>query len=171
LGFLADPHDPQRQAEIVKGFNTLLREVERLPDYPVESLCETISVFAQLPFTVEGIDAIADRAGELVGQRLGAHAQARQLLDRATHKVEKKAPEEALRLLGRAIGLLQRQHSRELYLEGAWIASQAYCEVGLFWAARAHLLLGLSRSLRSVIEDAEISFDSLNFALRLAWVE
>lgn len=171
LAFLADPHNPQQHADTVKGFQVLLREVERLPDYPVESLCDTISVFTQLPFTVQGIDAIADRAGELVGQRLGAQAQARQLLDRAAHKVEKKAPEEALRLLGRAIGLLHRQPSRELYLEGAWIASQAYCEVGLFWAARAHLLLGLSRSLRSVIEDAEISFDSLNFALRLAWVE
>lgn len=171
LAFLADPHNPQQHADTVKGFQVLLREVERLPDYPVESLCDTISVFTQLPFTVQGIDAIADRAGELVGQRLGAQAQARQLLDRAAHKVEKKAPEEALRLLGRAIGLLHRQPSRELYLEGAWIASQAYCEVGLFWAARAHLLLGLNRSLRSVIEDAEISFDSLNFALRLAWVE
>lgn len=171
LRFLADPHNPHQHTETVKGFQSLLREVERLPDYPVESLCDTISVFTQLPFPMEGIDAIADRAGELVGHRLGAQAQARQLLDRASHKVEKKLPEEALRLLGRAVGLLHQQPSRDLYLEGAWIASQAYCDVGLYCAARAHLLLGLSRSLRSVIEDAEISFDSLNFALRLAWVE
>jgi hypothetical protein len=171
LDFLADPQNPQQHEETVKGFRTLLREVERLPEYPVESLCEVISVFAQLPFTIEGLDAIADRAGELVGQRLGAQAQARQLLDRAAHKVNQKAPEDALRLLGRAASLLQRQPSRELYLEGAWITAQAYCDVGLFCAARAHLLLGLNRSLRSVVEDAEVSGDSLGFALRLAWVE
>jgi hypothetical protein len=171
LTFLADPQNPRRHEETVKGFQTLLREVERLPEYPVESLCEVISVFAQFPFTIEGFDAIADRAGELVGQRLGAQAQARQLLDRAAHKVSQKAPEDALRLLGRATSLLQRQPSRELYLEGAWITAQAYCDVGLFCAARAHLLLGLNRSLRSVVEDAEVSADSLGFALRLARVE
>lgn len=171
LNFLADPQSPQLHEETVRGFQILLGEIERLPEYPVESLCEVISVFAQLPFTIEGLDAIADRAGELVGRRLGAQAQARQLLDRAAHKVNQKAPEDALRLLGRAANLLQRQPSRELYLEGAWITAQAYCDVGLFCAARAHLLLGLSRSLRSVVEDAEVSGDSLGFALRLAWVE
>lgn len=171
LNFLTDHQSPQRHEETVRGFQILLREVERLPEYPVESLCEVISVFAQLPFTIEGLEAIADRAGELVGRRLGAQAQARQLLDRAAHKVNQKAPEDALRLLGRAASLLQRQPSRELYLEGAWIAAQAYCDVGLFCAARAHLLLGLSRSLRSVVEDAAVSGDSLGFALRLAWVE
>lgn len=171
LNFLADPQNPQQHEETIRGFQTLLREVERLPEYPVESLCEVISVFAQLPFTIEGLDAIADRAGELVGKRLGAQAQARQLLDRAAHKVSQKAPEDALRLLGRAASLLQRQPSRELYLEGAWITAQAYCDVGLFCAARAHLLLGLNRSLRSVVEDAKVSGDSLSFALRLAWVE
>lgn len=171
LNFLADPKNPQQHEETVKGFQTLLREVEHLPEYPVESLCEVISVFAQFPFTIEGLDAIADRAGELVGRRLGAQAQARQLLDRAAHKVGQKAPEDALRLLGRATSLLQRQPSRGMYLEGAWITAQAYCDVGLFCAARAHLLLGLNRSLRSVVEDAEVSSDSLGFALRLAWVE
>lgn len=171
LNFLADPKNPQQHEETVKGFQTLLREVEHLPEYPVESLCEVILVFAQFPFTIEGLEAIADRAGELVGQRLGAQAQARQLLDRAAHKVSQKAPEDALRLLGRAASLLQRQPSRELYLEGAWITAQAYCDVGLFCAARAHLLLGLNRSLRSIVEDAEVSSDSLGFALRLAWVE
>lgn len=171
LNFLADPQSPQQHQETIRGFQTLLKEVERLPEYPVESLCEIISVFAQFPFTIEGLDAIADRAGELVGQRLGAQAQARQLLDRAAHKVGQKAPEDALRLLGRATSLLQRQPSRELYLEGAWICAQAYCDVGLFCAARAHLLLGLNRSLRSVVEDAKVSGDSLGFALRLAWVE
>ena len=171
LNFLVDPKNPKQHEGTVRGFQILLREVERLPDYPVESLCEVISVFSQFPFTVEGLDAIADRAGELVGQRLGAQAQARQLLDRAANKVNQKAPEDALRLLGRAVSLLQRQPSRELYLEGAWITAQAYCDVGLFCAARAHLLLGLNRSLRSVVEDAEVSGDSLGFALRLAWVE
>jgi hypothetical protein len=171
LSFLVDPQNPRRHEETVKGFQTLLREVERLPDYPVESLCKVISVFAQFPFMIEGLDTIADRAGELVGQRLGAQAQARQLLDRAAHKIGQKAPEDALRLLGRAANLLQRQPSRELYMEGAWITAQAYCDVGLFCAARAHLLLGLNRSLRSVVEDAEVSGESLGFALRLAWVE
>lgn len=171
LDFLVDPQNPQRHQETVTGFQVLLREVERLPDYPVESLCNVISVFAQFPFTIEGLDAIADRAGELVGQRLGAQAQARQLLDRAAHKVGQNMPEDALRLLGRAASLLQRQPSRELYLEGAWITAQAYCDVGLFCAARAHLLLGLNRSLRSVVEDAELSGESLGFAMRLAWVE
>lgn len=171
LDFLADPASPKQHADTVKGFQTLLREAERLPEYPVETLCEVISVFTKLPFSIEGIDAIADRAGEIVGQRLGAQEQARQLLERAAHKVENKAPEDALRLLGRAVRLLHRQPSRWLYLEGAWIAAQAYCDVGLFCAARAHLLLGLNRSLRSIVEDAQVSGDSLNFALRLAWVE
>ena len=171
LDFLADPQNPQQQTAAVKGLKALLREAERLPEYPVESLCEVISVFTQLAFTIEGMDAIADTAGELVGQRLGAQAQARQLLDRAAHKVDQNSPEDALRLLGRALVLLHKQPSRDLYLEGAWITAQAYCDVGLFCAARAHLLLGLNRSLRSVIENAEISVDSLNFALQLAWVE
>lgn len=171
LQFLADPTNPQQHASTVKGFQALLREVERLPDYPVESLCEVIAAFTELPFAIDGIDAVADLAGELVGQRLGAQAQARQLLDRAARKVDRKAREDALRLLGRALALLHRQPSRQLYLEGAWIAAQAYCEVGLYCAARAHLLLGLNRSLRSVLEDAHVSVDSLHFALRLASVE
>ena len=171
LNFLADPSNPQVHGETVKGFRSLLREVERLPDYPVESLCDVISVFTEFPFSIDGLDAVADGAGELVGKRLGAQAQARQLLDRATHKVKNHAPEDALRLLGRAISLLNRQPSRQLYLEGAWIAAQAHGDVGLFCAARAHLLLGLNRSLRSVVEDAEVSGDSLSFAMRMAWVE
>lgn len=171
LSFLSDPASLQKQMELVKGLKKLLKEAERLPEYPVESLCEVIAVFSRMPLGIEGLDTIADRAGELVGQRIGAQAQAQQLLDRASHKVNQKLPEDALRLLGRALSLLHRQPSRELYLEGAWIAAQAYCDVGLFCAARAHLLLGLNRSLRSIVENAEISSSSLAFALRLAWVE
>ena len=171
LHFLADLQDPQVHAATVKGLAALLRDVEHLPEYPVETLCEVISIFTQFRFPIEGIDAIADRAGELVGKRLGAQAQARLLVDRATHKLKQKAPEDTLRLLGRAASLLQHQPSRELYLEGAWLAAQAYCAVGLYCAARAHLLLGLNRSLRSVVEDAQVSGDSLSFALRMAWVE
>lgn len=171
LDFMADPLDPRRQAEAVKGFKALLRDVERLPEYPVESLCGVISEFTKLHFAIEGFDPVADRAGELLGERLGAQAQARQLLDRAAHKVANKAPEDALRLLGRAMGLLNKQPSREMYLEGAWIAAQAYCDVGLFCAARAHLLLGLNRSIRSLTEDAHVSAESLNFVVRMAWVE
>ncbi|HEY0661949.1 MAG TPA: hypothetical protein VGD21_11600 [Lysobacter sp.] len=171
LNFLTDPRNPERHLETVKGFQALLREIGRLPEYPVDSLCGVIAAFTEFPFVIEGFDTIADQAGELMGRRVGAQAQARLLLERATHKVVHKAPEDALRLMGRAFALLHKQPSRELYLEGAWIAAQAYCDVGLFCAARAHLLLGLNRSLRSVVEDAELSGDSLNFALRLAWVE
>ena len=171
LDFLADPANPEQHVATIKALQGLLRDVERLPEYPVESLCEVINVLTQFPIAIEGLDAVADRAGELVGKRLGAQAQARQLLERAIHKAESKAPEEALRLLGRAMGLLHRQPSRSLYLAGAWTAAQAYCDIGLYCAARAHLLLGLSRSLRSVVEDARMSDDSLEFAVRLAWVE
>lgn len=171
LNFLTDPRSPARQAETVKGLETLLREIERLPEYPVESLCGVIAAFTEIPIDIAGLDAIADQAGELTGRRLGAQAQVRLLLDRAKHKVEHDVPEDALRLMGRAFALLHKQPSRELYLEGAWISALAYCDVGLYCAARAHLLLGLNRSLRSVVEDAEVSGESLNFALRLAWVE
>ena len=171
LNFLTDPENPQQHRETIKGFQALLREIERLPEYPVESLCEVISVFTQLPFTIEGIDEVADRAGELIGRRAGAHAQARQLLDRAAHKVGQQASEDALRLLGRTWAQLHRQPSRDLFLEGTWVAAQAYSDVGLFCAARAHLLLGLNRSLRTIVEDAEVSGDTLSFAVRLAWVE
>lgn len=171
LDLLGDPRNPEQQAATVKGLRALLRDIEHLPEYPVEALCGVIAAFTELPFTIEGLDAVADQAGELTGRRIGAQAQARLLLDRATRKVANQVPEEALRLMGRAFALLHKQPSRELYLEGAWIAAQAYCDVGLFCAARAHLLQGFNRSLRSMVEHAEISGESLNFALRLAWVE
>ena len=171
LGFLADPSDTDVHAALITGLNALLRDVDKLPEYPVESLCEVISVYTQLPFDISGLDEVADRAGALIGQRAGAQAEARQLVDRATDKLRKGAAEQAIRLIGRAWGKLHRQKSRDLYLESAWVATQAYCDVGLFCAARAHLILALNRSWRALVEDAEVSVDTLSLALRLVWVE
>jgi hypothetical protein len=171
LRFFADPRNPEVHARLVKDLRALLRVVDRLPEYPVESLCEMIEIYLELSFEIPGLDAIADRAGDMVEKRAGAQAGARLLVKRAARKVDKHDAQEAIRLIGRAWEKLHRQESRKLYLQSMWVATQAYCDLGLFCAARAHVLIALNRSFRSLVENAEPSVSMLSFALRLVWVE
>lgn len=155
----------------VASFNELLTRAEQLPEFPMTQLLRCIEVLSEIAPTSADIDALADRATEVIGRRAGWLAEARNLVERAREKSDRNEHSAVLHLLGRAWDRLYTHEGRDTYVLGSQLAAWSFVSLDLIWAARSHLILALHRMLREQAEVGEVSRGAPSVALRVAYCD
>jgi hypothetical protein len=77
------------------------------------------------------VSAMAERSGEITGATM--------LLDRGAGLVRTE-PLDAIRYLGRGLGRLYKQESRDELFRALYLLGVAYAKIDLLWAARGSML-------------------------------
>lgn len=149
----------------------LLPEIERLEEYPLTQLVKCLDAIAEAGPWSETFNELSDRMTTLMQMRAGDQAASSHMLVRARQSLRSARPYDAIKLLGRAWEKLHRREARYEYIHGSLLAAASYESIGLLWAARAHLMLALSRAFRDLEEDGSISGHELAPLEMLARIE
>jgi hypothetical protein len=125
---------------LLRQIAIVVREVEGLVGYPFEPLVEIVTewgkVFNDSPAFKELFETVLD----IASRRTGELSAARMLLSRGAQQLDLREFYEAIRTLGRAMGRLYKNESREELVQALYLCSHAYERVGLLWAARGTML-------------------------------
>jgi hypothetical protein len=131
--------EPHRADEFFRALLAIMREAQSLIGYPFETtatvIAEMARVFGDVPAYNElfefTVSAMAERSGEITGATM--------LLDRGAGLVRTE-PLDAIRYLGRGLGRLYKQESRDELFRALYLLGVAYAKIDLLWAARGSML-------------------------------
>ena len=125
---------------ILREIKSVVHETEGLVGYPFEPLVEIVTEWSKAIDNSPGFNELFETVLEMASRRTGELAAARMLLARGAHLLEAGESYEAIRTLGRAMGRLFKEESREELVQTLYLCSGAYEQVGLLWAARGTML-------------------------------
>lgn len=162
-----------KSTEAEEGWRNLSRIVDRskgLGSFSVEylfDLAQELGDFIDSP----AFDVFYEKIVDTMSRRRCEGEAGTAYFRRASQKLEKEKPYEAIQLFGRAEELLiKREYRRELWMTLLGI-SHAFERVGLLWAARNKALAASDLALEAFKEQGQLTPSTL-IALRwLVWLE
>lgn len=165
------PENSSELTIVLNEFRDLLEQSSGLVDFPASQFIEVIMELGEALPSDRTFDEVFESLVEIARARESSVVSGRMLLKRATQKLTRGIPYEAIRLLGRAQQDLALHESRGDMAAALALCAAAYEQVGLFWAARATMLLGANQALKGFWEDGKISVQALACLRRLIWIE
>ncbi len=107
----------------------------------------------------------------IAGERKGDVTAARMLLGRGVQLLQKDQHLDALRYIGRGLGRLYKEESRDDLIRALYLAGSAYAETGLLWAARGSFLNAASIATNDYHKYRKLSHRQVGCYERLKWIE
>lgn len=152
-------------------FSQILKEVERLGDYPFETLAKLVKELGELVPESESFDQLFESVGKLIETRHGEGERGKTLLERGYQKLKNHRPYEAIRLFGRAQERFIKREYREELVLALMSCSSAYSQAGLLWASRNCALAAVERCFKYFLEDGLIIHPVFSCLRKLIWSE
>ena len=155
----------------LKELGEVVRQCSGLAGFPFEPLVEVLTEVGRFlgdrPEYNELFEALlkssSTRGGEVTAARL--------LCKRGAEQLRQDRPYDAIRSLGRALGLLYKHESRHDLVRALYLCGSAYERVGLLWAARGALVTAASVATSEFWTYADVTTMQAGCYNRIKWLE
>jgi hypothetical protein len=164
------PHSHVELDAIWSNFSGIIDRAGHLGSYPFERIFALIERVGQY---VDGreYDSLFDKFVDVVAKRRSEGAAGELLNRRGSQKLSNDRPYDAIRLFGRAEGLLVKEEYKGELVRSLVGGTYAYSRADLRWAARAKAIAALDICLSTFRHDGEMPTITLRIVQRILWVE
>jgi hypothetical protein len=165
---IGHPEDAEQLLAEMKG---VIERAQPMIGYPFEETAQLITGLGPYFGDLESYGALFERVVDITGTRKGDVTAAQMLLKRGAQQLEQGHHLEAIRSIGRALGRLYKNETREDLIHGLYLAGAAYAEADLLWAARGALVIAASLATDDFHKFQRITPQQVAIYARLRWVE
>lgn len=158
-------------AQALQGLKELAVSSEQLANYPIETLSDMLAEIGDAFAGNAAFDDLFEAVTEILSRRRGEGQAGEAYLLRGIQKLKADLPYEAIRFLGRAQHKLAKREYRIELVKSLAVASAAYEEVGLLWAARSSLIIAAHYALSEFHESGQIISPAVLIAEKIVWLE
>ncbi len=163
-----------RDGALMDGAWTELKRIVEASDvlgtYPFETLFSLAKEMGE-HIDSEAFDTFFETLIDAMRRRRSEGEAGSAYVERAFQKLELGKPYDAIRLFGKAEGLLIKDEYRDELVSALAGGSMAYERAGLLWAARNKVLVAAERSLSVFMKEGQVIRAALLILRRLAWLE
>jgi hypothetical protein len=168
IRLLSEPH---RADELLRALLAVMKEAQPLIGYPFDStatiVAEMAPAFGNLASYNElfefTVSAMAERSGEIAGATM--------LLDRGAGLLRAEEPLNAIRYLGRGLGRLYKEESRDELFRALYLLGAAYAQIDLLWASRGSMLHAAALATSTFRAEGTLTEEQVAAYERLQWLE
>ena len=153
-------------------FTSVIELSHGLGTFPFESIVNALTQLGEFVPESEAFDTLYETLTVALSERKKEGTAAKLNTERAYQKLNKGLHYEAIRLFGRAVGLLVKAEYEDELAHALRGCSVAYMSAGLHWAARNYALAAVTNNFRKFkqsgsVDDADPSLLSLWFECEL----
>ncbi|HSH83041.1 MAG TPA: hypothetical protein VLA19_31295 [Herpetosiphonaceae bacterium] len=163
------------EGETLDNLLLRLRDVldasEGLVQVSVDSLVQIIQVLGDVLTSNANYDTLFEAALSLAERRASQGHAGILLLRRGYQQIDAGEFYPAIRSLGRSQGKLGLEEYHDAWVDALLGCARAYEAVGLFWAARANVLVATNQVLAEFWQDGTLSRRTITCVQALAWLE
>lgn len=157
--------------EVLANFKEVLIASKGLAEFPIRPIKQIIRELGDFLSDSTEYDRLLEALVKITEQRASEGEAGLILLQRGFQKLKSGKKYDAIRFLGRA----QQKLAMEEYHK-QWIAtfagcSLAYEEAGLFWAARANMLMASNFAFAEYWKYGQLVPETLKYVQKLIWLE
>ncbi|MFK5894527.1 MAG: tetratricopeptide repeat protein [Pseudomonadota bacterium] len=164
-------NDQNDARSILNNLLGIAKECERLVGYSFDSLFDLISEMDLAFGDMEEYETLLDYLTEQSSIRYGEVQGSLVLLNRGIKRLSADKPNQAIKLVGKALHGLYKHESRKEIVVALNVLSWSYSKIGLMWASRGTLLLAASLITDEFWRNDEITPEQAKSYFRLAWTE
>ena len=137
-------------------FTAVIEQCHGLGTFPFEPIVTALTQLGQIVPESEAFDALYESFTVALAERKKEGTAAKLNSERAYQKLNKGLHYEAIRLFGRAVGLLVKAEYEDELVHALRGCSVAYMSAGLYWAARNYALAAVTNSFRNFKQSGSI---------------
>lgn len=160
------PTDP-----ILERFKETLTKSEGLSEYPITATVKIIQELGDLFPDSPKYDELLDVVIGITEKRTSEGQAGLVLLERGKQQMRSGKYYDAIKHIGRAQLKLAKDEYRSDWITSIVLCGIAYEEVGLFWAARANLLMATSQAFTNFSKTGNLKTPTMRYLQRLTWLE
>ena len=142
---------------VLTELKAIFEQSEGLIDFPARQFIDLLMELGEVFPLDEAFDELFEVVLSVAQKRDSSATAGLMLLRRGAQKLERGQPYEAIRVLGRAHQRLALRECREELVAALALCARAYEAAGLFWAARASMLLAASQAVREFYEEGTLT--------------
>lgn len=157
--------------QILEKFKDVFKKSEGLAEYPLSTTVKIIQELGDLFSSSPKYDELLDVVINVMEKRTSEGQAGILLLERGKQQMRSKKYYEAIKCIGRAQVKLAKDEYLSDWITSIVLCGLAYEEVGLFWAARANLLMATSHAFTNFTKTGNLKSPTLRYLQRLAWLE
>jgi hypothetical protein len=157
--------------QILEQFIEVIKKSEGLPEYPLLTTVKIIQELGDLFSNSPKYDELLDVVIDVIEKRTSEGQAGLVLLERGKQQIRSRKYYDAIKHIGRAQVKLAKDEYTSDWITSIVLCGIAYEEVGLFWAARANLLMATSHAFTNFAKSGNLKTPTLRYLQRLAWLE
>ncbi len=150
-------------------FASVIEQSHGLGTFPFERIVTALTQLGEIVPESEAFDALYESLTVALAERKKEGSAAELNSERAYQKLNKGLHYEAIRLFGRAVGLLVKAEYEDELVHALRGCSVAYMSAGLYWAARNYALAAVTNSFRNFKQSGSI--EDIDPSLLSQWFE
>ncbi|AZG78179.1 hypothetical protein [Methylocystis rosea] len=150
-------------------FTSVIEQSRGLGTFPFESIANCLMQIGEFVPESETFDSLYESLTVALAERKKEGTAAKLNTERAHQKLNKGLHYEAIRLYGRAVGLLLKAEYEDELVHALRGCSFAYMSSGLYWAARTYALAAVANNFRRFKQSG--SLDDIDPSLLSQWFE
>jgi hypothetical protein len=162
---------PESVDGVLRDLTSVVKSSESLVGYPLRPLVKILTELGDVIGNRRAYEELFEILVQTITRRDGEISAAQMLLTRGAQQLENEHPYEAIRNLGRALGLLYKHESRHDLVRALYLCARAYEQVGLLWAARGTLLFAASIASNEYWVYDKVTPQQAVCYNRLKWIE
>lgn len=164
--------NPELQSKLFSELKLILKEVEGLTSYPLETITRIITeIMGEVISDNEEFDDLFELVVDIKQRRTSEAEVGKTLLKRGYQKLRGNKNYDAIKLLGRSQLHLAKRENRPEFAEAIAGCGFAYWSVGLLWAARANFIAAANQAMSEFTEDGDIIPATLAYLRKIVWIE
>ena len=137
-------------------FTSVIEQSHGLGTFPFESIVDALISIGEFVPESEAFDTLYETLTVALADRKNEGSAAELNSERAYQKLNKGLHYDAIRLFGRAVGLLVKAEYEDELVHALRGCSVAYMSAGLHWAARNYALAAVTNSFRNFKQSGSI---------------
>ena len=150
-------------------FRSVIEQSHGLGTFPFESIVNALTQLGEFVPESEAFDTLYETLTVALAERKKEGTAAKLNIERAYQKLNKDLHYEAIRMFGRAVGLLVKAEYEDELVHALRGCSVAYMCAGLYWAARNYALAAVTNSFRNFKQSGSV--DDIDPSLLSQWFE
>ena len=163
--------EPEDTDVLLRNLKSTIERAQPLIGYPFDTTAELVREMAPAFGHSTAYDELFESVVAIAGERKGDVTAARMLLGRGVQLLQKDQHLDALRYIGRGLGRLYKEESRDDLIRALYLAGYAYAEAGLLWAARGSFLNAASIATNDYHKYRKLTHRQVGCYERLKWIE
>lgn len=149
----------------------VVRVSEKHVGFPFEPILELVTLLGDLIDADPAFEHLFEAIINVSARRDGERKTGQLLLTRGRQHLQSDRHYEAIRVLGRALGLLYKHESQNHAIDALHLCGLAYEQAGLLWAARGSFLVAASLASSRFTTYSEVTPPQALAYARMKWTE